>query len=356
MIKKYIYVFLFLTALTTVHSSCSKKIYPDSGIEAIFYPSPPDSARIQFLTRYGNSVDFTGGQAKFKTFVAGEKDALPFIKPYGIAIHNNKLFIADAGIAGLEISDLEKKTFEYFVPKGRGKLKLPINCFVDNNGDLYISDVYRKQVVVFNENREYKGEIGGEENFKPSDMVVQGDTILVTDPKNNRINVYDKTSLQLLSVFPQGADVGDENWLYNPLNLCIADQKIYVTDFGDSRVKIFDMKGEYMSAVGSYGKGLGQFVRPKGIAVDLDQNLYVVDAGFENVQIFNEKGQILMFFGGPYKGRGDMYLPAKVMIDYDHLSLYEKYVDPAYQLKYLIFVVNQYGPDKVNVYGRIEPK
>jgi hypothetical protein len=51
-----------------------------------------------------------------------------------------------------------------------------------------------------------------------------------------------------------------------------------------------------------------------------------------------------------------MYLPAKVIIDYSHLSYYEKFVDPAFRLKYLIFVTNQYGPDKVTVYGRIEPK
>ena len=63
-----------------------------------------------------------------------------------------------------------------------------------------------------------------------------------------------------------------------------------------------------------------------------------------------------MFLGGPYNGPGDMYLPANVTIDYDHLHHYEKYVDPKYKLEYLIFVTNQYGPDKVNVYGRVEPK
>jgi DNA-binding beta-propeller fold protein YncE len=167
------------------------------------------------------------------------------------------------------------------------------------------------------------------------------------------INVYERKSRKLLFTFPEGAVAGDENWLYNPLNLCVAGGKIYITDFGDSRVKMFKMNGEYISAVGSYGAGISQFVRPKGIAVDRELNLFVVDAGFENVQVFNKEGELLMFFGGPYKGPGDLYLPAKVTIDYDHLTYYEKYVDPAFRLKYLIFVVNQYGPDKVSVYGRI---
>ena len=82
----------------------------------------------------------------------------------------------------------------------------------------------------------------------------------------------------------------------------------------------------------------------------------MVDAGFENVQIFNKDRKLLMYFGGSYKGPGDMWLPAKIIIDYDNLEYFQKYVDPGFTLKYLIFVTNQYGPDKVNVYGRVTPK
>lgn len=337
-------------------ASCSKRVYQTNGRENVFFPASPDTARIQFLVQYSNSLDLTGSQSKFKTFIAGQEKVLPIIKPYGLALHEDHLFIADAGIVGLQIIDLNENSFNYFTPGGRGKLKLPINCFVDAGGDLYVADVGRKQIVIFNDKLDYKGEIGGDENFKPTDVLVIGDTILITDPNNNRINVYDKSSRKKLFSFPNGAEVGDENWLFNPLNLCVGGGKIYITDFGDSRIKFFNMKGEYISAVGSYGSGLAQFIRPKGIAVDHEQNLFVVDAGFENVQIFDKAGQLLMFFGGPYKGLGDMYLPAKVTIDYDHLSYFEKYVDPMFELKYLIFVTNQYGPAKVSVYGRIEPK
>ena len=102
-------------------------------------------------------------------------------------------------------------------------------------------------------------------------------------------------------------------------------------------MKVFSKEGEYLNSIGSYGRGMGQFVRPKGIAVDRDQNLFVVDAGFQNVQIFNSEGQLLMFFGGPYQGPGDMYLPANVIVDYDNIGYFEKYVNPAFHLKYLIY-------------------
>jgi len=49
-----------------------------------------------------------------------------------------------------------------------------------------------------------------------------------------------------------------------------------------------------------------------------------------------------------------MWLPAKVTVDYEHLKYFQKYVDPGFHLKYLIFVTNQYGPDKINIYGAVD--
>ena len=63
-----------------------------------------------------------------------------------------------------------------------------------------------------------------------------------------------------------------------------------------------------------------------------------------------------MFFGGSYKSKGDMYLPADILIDYNHKYLFNKYVDKRFNLEYLIFVSNQYGPDKINVYGYVNQK
>lgn len=336
--------------------ACSKHIHQVKIDEVILYPSPPDTARIQFLTRYGNSSDLTGGQSKFKSFVAGPEAPIPIVKPYGIAIRNSKIFIADPGIAGIQILNLVKETFESFTPGGRGAFKQPLNCFVDPEGSLYVADAGRKQIVIFNENLDYTGAIGGDIEFRPVDVFVTGDTILVTDPDNNRVRAFSKKSHELLFTFPESAQAGDKDWLYNPINIWVSAGNIFITDFGHSSIKIFSHDGSYLRSIGSYGKRLGQFARPKGIAVDNKQNIFVVDAGFQNVQVFNNAGELLMFFGGPYKSQGDMYLPANVCIDYDHLQYYEKFVAPEFKLEYLIFVTNQYGPDKISVYGRVEPR
>jgi len=51
-----------------------------------------------------------------------------------------------------------------------------------------------------------------------------------------------------------------------------------------------------------------------------------------------------------------MWLPAKIFVDYKNINFFEDFVVPAFELKYLIYVTNQYGPDKINVYGFLSPK
>ncbi|MEI6885011.1 MAG: 6-bladed beta-propeller [Bacteroidota bacterium] len=342
--------------LVLIAAGCSKNLSRSTAHRsAIIYPTPPDTARVQFLTAFSSSENTIGKQTAFSRFIFGESPVRPIKKPYGIAIHSGKIYICDSGLGLLEVIDLRKNTFEYFDPQGEGKLKLPLNCFVDKDGKLYIADGLRMQVVIFDADGKYLSAFGEAEKYKPTDVFVTDDKIWVANIKNNKIHVYSKATNQLLYTFPQ-SEQGQPDFLYSPANLYVTSDKVYVSDIGDFKIKIYDHNGKFISAVGSNGTNAGQFVRPKGIAVDKEENLFVVDAGFENTQIFNKDGKILMFFGGPYKGPGDMWLPAKVIIDYDNLELFEKYVDPAYKLNYLVFVSNQFGPDKINVYASIRQK
>lgn len=347
--------FILLT-ISILLFSCSRKLYPELKTDKlVIYPSPPDTARIQFLTRISSSHDIAGTRKSFTKFIFGEDAELVINKPYGVTTSEGKIFICDTYIHGVEIIDLKKNTFEYFIPTGKGELKVPINCFVDTKGYLYVADSERKQIVVFDENRKYLSSFGESENFKPIDVFVQDQKIWVSNLEGHQIHVYSNDSnYKLLKTFPEVNET-DPKSLLSPTNIYVSGNKVYVSDFGDFKVKIYTQEGSFIESVGTHGAGLGQFGRPKGIAVDRDSNLYVVDAGFENTQIFNKEGKLLMFFGGNYKGLGDMWLPAKVSLDYDNLKYFQKYVDPDYNLKYLILVTNQFGPDKLSIYGAIEP-
>lgn len=337
--------------------SCSQKLHntKEGTSDLVIYPSPPDTARIQYLTSFSGSINITGKRSTFAQFLLGDEIDKPITKPYGIAVHSGRIYICDTYIHGLEIIDMNKNTFEYFIPTGKGVIKMPINCFVDENGLLYVADGDRKQIVVYNEKGEYVNSFGEAENFKPTDIFATGDKVWVTNITDHKIHVYGKDGLNKhLFSFPE-SEAGNDDYLFSPTNLFVTNDKVYVSDFGDFKIKVYAQDGKFIESIGTYGQSIGQMARPKGIALDKELNLYVVDAGFENTQIFNKEGKLLMFFGGNYKGPGDMWLPAKVIIDYDNLKYFQKFVDPSFELKYLIFVTNQYGPDKINVYGRVDP-
>lgn len=317
--------------------------------KAVIYPKPPAETKIQYLTSFSTSADIEGKQSAFNRFVFGENNPLPIVKPYGITIHGNKAYICDTGIGGLVILDFKDKTFEYFIPTGRGDLIFPINCHLDD-GILYVADGNRRQVVIFDSDLNYLNAITLEGRSKPTDVFVDGSSIWISAVDDHKIYRYNKDNLQLIKSFPDITE-GSEGYLYQPANMNVWDSKIYVSDIGDCRVKVFDTQYEYLFSFGGPGKGFGEFTRPKGIAVDADGTIYVTDAAFENVQLFTPEGALLMYFGGTYTGPGGMWLPADVTIDYNNNEHFENYVAEGFQLQYLIFVTNQYGPDKISVYG-----
>jgi DNA-binding beta-propeller fold protein YncE len=349
---------LLAIVLGTLASACaqgSNEPAPESPL--VIFPAPPDTPRIQFLTRFSSSLDIEEPRSSIWGSIIGQTEAEEekIAKPYGISIYRGKIYICDTTLSAVEIIDLEARTFEYFKPRGGGTLRKPINCVVDQQtGNLFVADASRGQVVVFDTAGTYIAGFGHGAGAQPTDVFVERDRIWVSDLGNKQIHVYDKRSYDLLFSFPN-SEQGAPGYLYTPTNIHVTDTEVYVSDFLGFQVQVYDRNGEYLRTVGSHGNRLGQFARPKGIAVDYQSNLYVVDAAFQNVQIFDREGQLLMFFGGGYAGPGYMWLPAKVMIDYDNLDYFRQYVHPSFDLKYLIFVTNQYGPDKVSVYGFVGP-
>jgi len=115
---------------------------------------------------------------------------------------------------------------------------------------------------------------------------------------------------------------------------------------------LYDADGNHLRMIGEQGLNPGSFALPKGIAADREGRIYVVDAATQVVQLFDSEGRILMYFGNPNtSGPGSTDLPAGIAVDYDHLKFFQQYAAPGFKVEYLIFVTNQYGDQKVSVYG-----
>lgn len=336
--------------------ACNRQVARAPGPDSlVIFPPPPDTTRIQFLTHFSSSGDLEGKKGGFHRFLFGDEAPLDIIKPYGVSVHKEKVYICDTGLGGLEVLDLASGIFEYFIPGGKGQLKLPINCCLDERGYLFVADANRGQIVVFDSDLNYLHAFGEAEGFRPTDVEVYQDRIWVADVQDHAIYVYGADNYNLIGRVP-GLSAEEDGFIRQSTNIALQNNKLYVSDFGDFNVKKYSLEGEYLGVVGGYGNSPGRFTRPKGIALDREENMYVVDAAFENVQIFNALGELLMHFGGAYEGAGAMWLPAAVDVSYENLAYYEPYVDDSFELEYLIYVTNQYGPAKVSVYGKVKAK
>lgn len=321
--------------------------------QLVIYPAPPDTPRVQFLLAITDDRDLAGRRGGWLASLVGEESDAPSIdKPYGVDLFRGRLYVCDSMLPGVDVIDLRARTLRPWRPGGLGVLRKPINCTVDPaDGTLYVTDTERRQVVVFDSAGSYVAAFG-EDPGAPVDVAVEGGRLYVADLAVHQVHVYDKATLARVTSFP---DDGSEAVLRQPTNLWVQDGLVYVSDLGDPKVKVFRADGTPVRELGSHGRGLGQFVRPKGVTVDREGVTYVVDAAFQNVQLFDPEGRFLMYFGGHYEGPGGMWLPAKVRVTYDDLDLFREYVDPRFELEYLILVTNQYGPDRLNVYGFIRP-
>ena len=318
----------------------------------VFYPPPPAQARIQFLTSYSSPNDLLTEDNSFSQFLFGDETAnsTDVNKPYGVAIHDGVIYVADIRGPGYAKFDLKNKKFDFIHGSFGGKMKKPVNITIDKDGTKYIADTSRGQVLVYDASDKFIRAYIDADGFKPSDVLVVGNKIFVTCLNHHQIHVFDKISGQTLySIGKAGSDKGE---LFYPSNIALGpDNLLYVSETGNFRVQKFTLSGAFKGSFGKVGTGFGQFARPKGIAIDRDGRIYVVDAAFQNVQILNDEGKVLLFFGEPGIERGNINLPAAVSIDYDNVAYFKKFTDPKFELEYIILVASQFGKNKVNIYG-----
>tara|TARA_Y100001960_G_C14762939_1_gene875157 strand:+ start:2077 stop:3093 length:1017 start_codon:yes stop_codon:yes gene_type:complete len=105
------------------------------------------------------------------------------------------------------------------------------------------------------------------------------------------------------------SEISDEN-LFSPT--CLTEDNfgsIYITDDFVHQVKKFDSDGNFVSAWGQYGSGIGQFDGPSGIAVDKQNNIYISDTHNHRIQKYSSEGDLIESFGSYGSNPGQFNLP-----------------------------------------------
>jgi DNA-binding beta-propeller fold protein YncE len=79
--------------------------------------------------------------------------------------------------------------------------------------------------------------------------------------------------------------------------------RVYVVDGVNSRIKIFNSEGKFISSFGEKGSEKGRFMYPLGIDTDNSGKVYVADSGNHRVQIFDPNGTFIAEIKMPPKSK-----------------------------------------------------
>jgi RHS repeat-associated protein len=239
---------------------------------------------------------------------------------------------------------------------GGGQLYNPVGIAVNqSSGNVYVSEQLNDRIDEFNEKGEFVETFGfgvsnGEEKLEvcttscragiagagtgqlnePSGIALdsKGD-IWVADYRNNRVDEFSSAGAFIetigfgvsngkseFEICTSGCKVGlsgsGNGEFTNPRDVAIASGRVYVVDMNDSRVEVFNEKGEYQSQFGSGGSGNGQFKAPDGVGIDSLGNVYVADGENNRIEEFTSSGAFLAAFGtqgsgnGQFSGTGDV--------------------------------------------------
>jgi sugar lactone lactonase YvrE len=319
----------------------------------LFFPAPPDPPRVQFLAWFSGADQIAPARSKFEDFVLGEQPIISskIDKPYGVAVRDGVIYVCDTkGLCVCRL-DLKNQTYSVLGDQGPGRLRKPINIVIDELGYKFVVDPSRLQIVVFGPDDRYVTAYDVPEPCRPVDVALYGNELYVLDNDETcQIVVIERTTGQVLRTF--GGPGGEPGQFKIPNSLAISsDGFLYVSDTHNYRIQKLTLNGDVVWTVGVPGYRLGQFGRPRGLRVGPDGIVYVVDGATELVQLFDPESQILMRFGGPGTVPGALVLPSTLAVDKTSLPYLKSYIHKDFQVEYLLFVVNQYGPYLVNVYA-----
>ena len=115
-----------------------------------------------------------------------------------------------------------------------------------------------------------------------------------------------RVTYSLIEEVSIGKDVGEEEYLLNrPFQMHVdSEGYIYVMDYGDCHILVYDDVGMYVRTIGRKGQGPGEFMSPAYFDFSQDGRVFVNDVMNQKITIFDIEGNPLGgfkledFYGG----------------------------------------------------------
>ena len=197
--------------------------------------------------------------------------------PYGIAIHENSLFVSCYW--GHKISKYSLTDFSLIKQIGErgsnnGEFKYPRQLTTDPNGHVYIADSNNNRICVLDTDLHHMRNITHQSISRPFDLKLSHDRIYVLCPYKNPCMLVlsiEGDMLHSLIRKGQGMDV-----LYSLFFCLDRNNNFVICDIDTHCIRVFSPAGDLLHKIGREGHQQGMFYDPRGIAITPDKKLLCV--------------------------------------------------------------------------------
>lgn len=304
-------------ALTLVGcQTAPRPIFPERS-PPLVWPAPPDPPRIRYLgeLRGEESLGIVAhGWPALEELLAGPRPKVMFSRPVAVAVHGERVYVADLGLGVVHLLDLEKRRYSLLRGSPTDPLRVPIDLAIGGEDTLVVVDRGRAALDIFSLDGHWRTTRHWPELAAP--------VAIAWDAANQWYWVADAAAhacfaTDLRSVRGRVGEQGHAPGKFNfPTALTWrANLGLVIADAMNFRVQLLDATLAPAAVIGKQGDAAGDFALPRGVATDSENHIYVVDNRFENIQIFDRTGQLLLAFGEGGSAPGQFSLPAGITID-----------------------------------------
>jgi DNA-binding beta-propeller fold protein YncE len=202
-------------------------------------------------------------------------------EPKQVVLGSEDLYVADSGNDRISVFAGDGS----FLRTIEGSMDEPQDVAFGLGGQVFVADKGNDRVDVLGSSGEFIRQIGEGELEDPTGVAVDGSTVYIADNGHNRVARFSVTGVELteISGVPSARDV-----------ILGGDGNLYVADFGEGRVDVFNKGGSFLRSFGEAGPGA--LSGPVALALDGSGGVYVADQVDERVEHFSEAGNFLSGF------------------------------------------------------------
>lgn len=149
---------------------------------------------------------------------------------------------------------------------------------------------------------------------RPTGLACKGETVFVAETGAHRVVAIGVDGARRI-IGERGDGPGRFNF---PTVLALAGESLLVGDTLNFRIQRLDpVNGAFLGSFGQLGDAAGEMPRIKGVAPDSAGHIWVSDAYLDQVSLYDGQGSLLLSLGGPGSDPGRFSFPAGLAANTD---------------------------------------